>query len=161
MNNPLMDNQRNAKSIPERNNEKGTDGTMIPKSNAVTSSVLMDDLDYLLYGTEEQYEAYFEPEKKKTRKMRRGTRMCFLLMLLGGVIMTVSSSVCAVYVGLTYQDVHSSYKRMNDYSNPFAGINVSDIEYMKDQMRSINHCITERYCKRIEETLEDENIVEL
>ena len=158
MNNPLIDHKRNAKSVPERNTEKRKEGTMEPKSNVLaSSSVLMDDWDYLMYGTDEQYEAHFEPEKKNLREMRRGTRMCFLLMLLGGVIMTVASSVCAVYVGLTYYDVHSSYTRMNEYTNPFGVMNVSDVEYMKDQVRSINHCITERYCKRLEETPRDEN----
>jgi hypothetical protein len=165
-NNPLIDHLRNAKSIPERNTDKRKDGYIVPKINnnngATTSSTtpaaIRDEWDYLMYGTDEQYEAHYEPEKKKEREMRKGMRMCFWLMLLGGVIMTVSSSVCAVYVGLTYHDVHSSYNRINEYSNPFAGMNVSDIDYMKDQVRSINHCITERYCKRIEDNPKEEKI---
>lgn len=167
-NNPLIDHLRNAKSIPERNTDKRKDGYIVPKINnnnnngattsSTTTAAIRDEWDYLMYGTDEQYEAHFEPEKKKEREMRKGMRMCFWLMLLGGVIMTVSSSVCAVYVGMTYHDVHSSYIRINEYTNPFAGMNISDLDYMKDQVRSINHCITERYCKRIEDNPKEEKI---
>jgi len=161
MNNPLINPTRNGKSVPERNTEKRGDGNgnrnTVPSNYPTNSSLLMDDWDYLLYGTEEQYEAHFEPNKKK---MRRGMRMCLLLLLLGGTIMTVSSCVCAVYVGLTYHDVHKSYTSMQDMSNPFGGVNASDVEFMKDQMRSINHCISERYCKRINDKNEEDTVKE-
>lgn len=174
MNNPLIDPKQNGKSIPERNNERRRRDEDIVQSASQqiqqiqqrpqrpqqhtqnkkdSSRVLLDDWDYLLYGTDEQYEAYFEPDKKKAR---RGRNMCFLLMLLGGLIMTASSCVCAVYVGLTYQDVHKSYTSMQVMSTPFEGINSTDIEFMKEQMKGINRCISERYCKRIKEEEEKE-----
>jgi hypothetical protein len=178
MNNPLIDPKQIGKSIPERNNERRRRDEDIVQSaskqiqqqiqqiqqprqhnptNKSSSRVLLDDWDYLLYGTEEEYEAHFEPDKKKAR---RGRNMCFLLMLLGGLIMTASSCVCAVYVGLTYQDVHKSYTSMQVMTNPFEGINATDIDFMKEQMKGINHCISERYCKRIKEEEETEETEE-
>ena len=157
MNNPLIDKSsstRKGKSVPERNNNKRGNGNM--KAGEITNSLLVeeDDWDYLLGGSEQEYIANFDEGKKKTHTSFPSLRCLFIFMFVGGVIMTTASCLCAVYAGLTYQDVHSSYAAIHKYGpsfESFNSINSSDIANMKDQMRSINDCISERYCKRIHE----------
>ena len=160
MNNPLIDktsSTRKGKSVPERNNDKRGNGNGNTK---VTNSLLVeeDDWDYLLGGSEQEYIANFDEGKKKTNASFPSLRCLFIFMFVGGVIMTTASSLCAVYAGLTYQDVHSSYaaiQKYGPYLESLTSINSTDISNMKDQMRSINDCISERYCKRIHEHEED------
>ena len=161
MNNPLIDktsSTRKGKSVPERNNDKRGNGNGNTK---VTNSLLVeeDDWDYLLGGgSEQEYIANFDEGIKKTNASFPSLRCLFIFMFVGGVIMTTASCLCAVYAGLTYQDVHSSYAAIQKYGPSFESlnsINSTDISNMKDQMRSINDCISERYCKRIHEHEED------
>lgn len=167
MNNPLIDktsSTRKGKSVPERNNDKRGNGNGNTK---VTNSLLVeeDDWDYLLGGSEQEYIANFDEGKKKTRASFPSLRCLFVFMFVGGVIMTTASCLCAVYAGLTYQDVHSSYAAIQKYGpslESLTSINSTDISNMKDQMRSINDCISERYCKRIhEEDYEEDSKVEM
>ena len=164
MNNPLIENTRSTrkgKSVPERNNDKrGNDNG----NTKVTNSLLVeeDDWNYLLGGSEEEYIANFDEGKKKTRASFPSLRCLVIFMFIGGVIMTTASCLCAVYAGLTYQDVHSSYIAMQKYGPPYESFNSTDIGNMKDQMRSINKCISERYCKRVhEEEYQEDSKVEM
>lgn len=167
MNNPLIDktsSTRKGKSVPERNNDKRGNGNGNGNGNLKaagnTNSLLVeeDDWDYLLGGSEQEYIANFDEGKKKTNASFPSLRCLFIFMFVGGVIMTTASCLCAVYAGLTYQDVHSSYaaiQKYGPYLESLTSINSTDISNMKDQMRSINDCISERYCKRIHEHEED------
>jgi len=117
---------------------------------AETKKNYLDDLDYLLANENE--------ENNLESKIRRYNyaRYFVLLMFLGGLIITASSGVCAVYIWLTYQDVHSSYTSIQNINIPVHEINKTDVDFIKSQMLSIHKCITERYCKRFENMIEEE-----
>ena len=181
--NPLLEKKGNrlhnsANSVVERNKEKKNLGKIIGGHLPIDPSAMgapskLDDWDYLLNGVGEDEKEVDNQEGSDTNdktkcnicnNQRISARFCLILMFIGGLIMTASSCVCAVYVGLTYQDVHSSYLSMQNFPPiSLKGFNETDIEYMKLQMRSINHCISERYCKRLknEENNEEKEVEEL
>ena len=99
MNNPLIDktgSTRKGKSVPERNNYKMGSNNGNLKADALTTTLLVeeDDWDYLLGGSEQEYIANFDEEKKKTHLTQTSSssfpslRCLVIFMLIGGVIMT-------------------------------------------------------------------------